>query len=126
MMQTITKLNIAPTEPAKEYFTAIDRRDKLAFLEKPQMSWQETLDYLQNYWNAGNIQGLCTHLSKPLRRRYCGNAAAIMSTVSYMDTLLLQNKKIIWHNTYAEQTEGIVRIELLDRKMCRWQLDSYG
>lgn len=126
MLQTITTLKTVRNEPQKDYFTAVSHPGKMAFLERQQPSWQETLDYLHNYWNAGNLKGICMHLSKELRRKHFGSAAKIMNASSYMETLLLQRKNVLWQEETPAQVQGLISLVVLDRKMCRWRLTAYG
>ena len=126
MLQMITTMNLQQNEMGKSYFTTVRHTGKIAFLDKVCSNIQEMLDYLHNLWNAGDIQGLVSHLSSEMRKKYFDSGDKLAEIYLKMDTLLIQQKKLLWSKNENNKVHGIVSLVILDRKMSQWLIIAYG
>lgn len=126
MLQMITPMNLQQNEVGKNYFSAVRHSGKIAFLDKMCSNIQEMLDYLHNIWNAGDIQELVSHLSSEMRKKYFDSSEKIVDIKLKMDTLLVQQKRLLWSKSVDDRIHGVVALVILDRRMSQWLITIYG
>ena len=126
MLQMITPMNLQQNEVGKNYFSAVRHSGKIAFLDKMCSNIQEMLDYLHNIWNAGDIQELVSHLSSEMRKKYFDSSEKIVDIKLKMDTLLVQQKRLLWSKSVDNRIHGVVALVILDRRMSQWLITIYG
>jgi len=127
MMATITQLPQQNNIPQKKYFGNVQNGRKIAFLEKQNSNWEETLDYLHIYWNANNIEGIRNHLSKKLRIKHFGSIEKVMETSVNISSVLLQKKELLcYEELVKKEPDSIIKLTFLDRKMFKWNIIVYA
>ena len=126
MLQMITTMNLSQNEIGKNYFTTVHHKGKIAFLDNICSNIQEMLDYLHNIWNAGDVKELISYLSSEMRRKYFDSGDKLIDVKLKMESLLIQQKRLLWSDSEDDKVYGVVALVILDRKMRRWLLSIYG
>lgn len=125
MAQAILRPNFRQ-EQKKPYFSAYEGKSKTEVLEKNAFDWHETLHYLQIYWNAADISGVSTLLTKELRAKSLGDSNDVMRIYSQMNNLLWKQFRVLFaKKTADDRAQAIVKLKMIDRKMRIWHMDVY-
>ena len=126
MLQMMTTMNLSQNERGKSCFTTVQHMGKIAFLDKMCSNVQDMLEYLQSIWNAGDVKELISFLSSEMRKKYFDSGEKLVDVKLKMDSLLIQQKRLLWSDSEDDKVYGVVALVILDRKMRRWLLSIYG
>lgn len=126
MLQMMTTMNLSQNERGKSCFTTVQHMGKIAFLDKTCSNVQDMLEYLQSIWNAGDVKELISFLSSEMRKKYFDSGEKLVDVKLKMDSLLIQQKRLLWSDSEDDKVYGVVALVILDRKMRRWLLSIYG
>ena len=126
MLQMMTTMNLSQNERGKSCFTTVQHMGKIAFLDKMCSNVQDMLEYLQSIWNAGDVKELISFLSSEMRKKYFDSGEKLVDVKLKMDSLLIQQKRLLWIDSEDDKVYGVVALVILDRKMRRWLLSIYG
>lgn len=125
MAQAILRPNFRQ-EQNKPYFSAYEEKCKARVIEKQELNWQETVQYLQIYWNAADIVGLSGLLTKELRMQYLADSNDVIHIYSQMSNLLWKQVKVLFASSPDfGRVQALLKLKMVDRKMRTWHIDVY-
>lgn len=125
MTQAILRPNFGQ-EQKKPYFSAYEGKNKTEVLEKEAFDWQETLRYLQIYWNTADISGVGRLLTNEFRADFLSDGDAVIKIYSHMNNFLWKQFKVFFTEKKADnRVQAILKLKMLDRKMRIWHMDVY-